>query len=141
MSGAIVSVAFDLITETCWSCGITFGMPRRYAKKLGENGKTFFCPAGCRLSYGEPEVDKLKKQLEEQKGKFEKRLQWAEQRATSARKQADTAERSKAAMKGHLTRHKKRSKAGVCPVCTRSFKALRQHMSSQHPAFDPEADT
>jgi len=141
MSGAIVSVAFDLTTETCWNCGITFGMPRRYSKKLEENGNTFWCPAGCRLSYGESEVNRLKKELEAQKGKFEKRLNWANQRAATARKQANSAERSKAAMKGHLTRHKKRSKAGVCPVCTRSFKALRNHMTSQHPDFDPESDT
>jgi len=140
MSGAIISVAFDLITETCWSCGITFAMPRRYAKNLGENGKGFYCPAGCCLRYGEPKVDKLKKELEAQKAKFQQRLKWSEQRAASANNRADSAERSKAAMKGHLTRHKKRSKAGVCPVCTRSFKALRNHMTSQHPDFDPEAD-
>ena len=138
--GQVVSVAFDLECETCWICGITFAMPRRFKNTLSAQGEKFYCPKGCCLRYGEPQIEKLKKQLEDQKAKFEQRLKWSEQRASNANKRADTAARSQAATKGHLTRHKKRSKAGVCPVCTRSFKALRQHMSSQHPTFDPAAD-
>lgn len=138
--GTVVSVAFDLETETCWNCGITFAMPRRFAKKLGETGNKFYCPAGCCLRYGEPEIEKLKKELEDQKGRYEQRLKWANSRADSATRRADTAERSRAAMKGHLTRHRKRTKAGVCPVCTRSFKQLREHMERQHPDFDPAAE-
>jgi hypothetical protein len=138
--GTVVSVAFDLETETCWRCGIAFGMPRRYKDHLLQYGETFWCPKGCQLRYGTPEVDKLKKKLADQKAAYEKRLQWADQRETAAKRRADSAERSKAATKGHLTRHKKRTAAGVCPVCSRSFNQLRRHMKSKHPNFDPTAD-
>jgi len=115
-------------------------MPRRYASKLGENGENFYCPRGCKLRYGPSEVSKLKEELAKAKENAAKRIKWAEQRAERARKDAEAAERSRAATKGHLTRQRKRAKAGVCPVCTRSFKQVHAHMSRMHPDFDPEAD-
>lgn len=67
-----------------------------------------------------------------------KQLERAETRERAARDQAEAAERSAIAYKGHATRLRKRAAAGVCPCCTRSFQNLQRHMASQHPTFSGE---
>lgn len=139
MSRTSFDVTLDLTVEVCWVCGITWAMDSRWATKRSERGLNFFCPAGCRLRYGESENDKLKKDLKREKDKLERERQW-HKRTEEAKERLD---RRLSATKGVVTRMRNRAAEGVCPCCKRSFPELQKHMRSKHPDYahlDPEAE-
>lgn len=112
---------------SCGNCHVDFAIDKEWHERLQRTGKAFWCPNGHCISYGEhvqSELDRARKQLER-----------AEARETAWRDQAESAERSAIAYKGHATRLRKRAAAGVCPCCTRTFQNLQRHMTSQHPTF------
>lgn len=87
-------------------------------------GDIFYCPAGHGQSYTKSEVTRLREKLEDEK-----------KNAEFWRKRADEADRSKAAIKGQLTKERKRVGNGVCPCCNRTFQNVARHMASKHPDF------
>jgi hypothetical protein len=126
------------ITE-CGVCAVPHAIPQEmYADRLN-NGGNWWCPNGHKLHFITTEAQKLEKQLAQ-----EKRYRgWAETRATSLRDQLDAAERSRSALKGHLTRARNKIANGVCPVgnCRRHFDNVQEHIASEHPQWhvtDPE---
>jgi hypothetical protein len=123
-----------LTIETCGECGITFAAPEDLINACKANhSKGFWCPLGHHLYYtGETEAQKLTRQLRAAKSNS----QWYQD-------QLGAAERSKAALKGHLTRARNKIAAGNCPVpdCGQHFANVREHMKFKHPDFhltDPE---
>ena len=109
----------------CGECHISFAVPVDFYKSRRADGRTFTCPHGDKISYGEGENARLKRQLE-----------WAEASRCAARDQAAAAERSARAYKGAATRVKRRVANGVCPCCNRTFADLARHMAGQHPHFE-----
>jgi hypothetical protein len=116
---------------TVCTCGVLFAMPERMLRQRREDGKSFFCPHGHSLSFHETELDRLRNQA-----------RWArdaEARAKAARDQAQADARAQKAAKTRFKNERdriaRRSAAGVCPCCNRTFKQLRRHMASQHPDF------
>lgn len=128
---ATITKQVILDTEDCYSCGVTFAMPRSFKEQRQRDGKNFYCPAGHGQHYTETEADRLRKELERTK----RNLEWAESRTRAARDQAEAAERSKAALKGVITKQRKRAAAGVCPCCHRTFQQLARHMANKHPGY------
>lgn len=124
-----ININQTLVVEECWVCGVHFGMTSTFQRKRSEDGKVFFCPAGCRISYGESKVQQLERALEAERT----RRQWE-------RDQREATERSLAAQKGQVTKLKKRIGAGVCPCCNRHFTNVERHMASQHPDYAEKAD-
>jgi hypothetical protein len=120
-----------LAIEECYKCHITFAMPQDLQKRARERGETFYCPLGHSQVYSTTEVQKLQAKLERE----ERWRKVAETSARAARDQADAAERSARAYRGHVTRIKKRIGNGVCPCCQRHFTNVERHMASQHPEF------
>jgi len=113
----------ETLTVThCW-CGIAVGVPEnlyRYANR--HKGKEIYCPLGHTFVFTDT--------FEE---KFER-----EQRAHRATRDLLAAEeRSHVATRGHLTRARKRAKAGLCPCCKRHFENVERHVKTKHPNFDP----
>ena len=98
----------DLTQISCGKCGGTYAINERYRRQREEEGGSWNCPyCKCSWGYVTTTIDKLRRQLE----------------------------RSRSAIKGHLTRTKNRVKNGVCPCCKRSFENLRQHMETKHPEY------
>jgi hypothetical protein len=116
---------------TCCDCGMTFHVPEFWRRERLEKGGGFHCPNGHPLRYGETELDRLRKQVEQEK----KRAEWARTEAEDWRKQCEASNRTSAAVRGHLTRVKKRIAAGVCPCCKRSFRNVERHMRNKHPDY------
>ena len=48
------------------------------------------------------------------------------------------ANRSRAALKGQVTKIKRRVGKGICPCCRRNFANLRDHMEDEHPDWSEE---
>ena len=128
---ATAKLSFELVTETCCSCGGVFAMPEDFARRRHEDGKSFYCPAGHEQYYTKSTATMLMQANQELK-KAKERI--ASEQAWSAKMQEDLhAERKQhASTKGQLTKTRKRVQAGVCIYCHRHFEALERHMASKH---------
>jgi uncharacterized Zn finger protein (UPF0148 family) len=131
MSTFTIDTTVTLTYEVCAACGVTFGAPDHLIRRRREDGGTFYCPNGHSLAFGKSENDRLKRDL----AQAQRRQALAEGRETHQRDQRQAAERSNAALRGVVTRTKKRAAAGVCQCCSRTFQDVARHMASQHPAF------
>lgn len=114
-----------LTTTHCGVCQIHFAIPQDlYDRCQNDSSKNFWCPNGHKLHYSTDDNERLRQELAR-----------ANTRALRAQNEAEFNERSRRAVKGHLTRTKKRIANGVCPCCNRSFKDLARHMAGQHPDY------
>jgi len=116
----------------CGSCHISFAVPGDFDRDRRRDKKLFSCPSGCRISYlGEREEDRLWRLVMDR----DEALARERQSTEYARQRAQTAIRSRNAMKGQVTKVKNRVAKGICPCCNRSFPQLAAHMESEHPDF------
>lgn len=124
-------VMVDYRYFSCWSCGIPFALTKAYVDAITEGNKTFYCPNKCALGFGKSEADKVREQLEREV----ERRQRANRRADENYELAQSLERSRSALRGQVTKIKKRIGRGVCPCCNRHFVNVERHMKSKHPDF------
>jgi hypothetical protein len=110
-------------------CHVQFAISADFDKRKRTDHQDFYCPNGHNMAYGG-------------KTRAEKERDQAQLRATRLQAQLDQAEsekrnltRQRTALKGQLTKSKKRSANGLCPCCNRSFKQLRRHMANKHPEY------
>lgn len=130
-----------LVIETCCRCAINFAMPAELRDAcLRDHSKSFYCPVGHGQAFvGETAEQKLKRQLEQARTN----TRWYSDQLTSTSRDLRAEQRSKAALKGHLTRARNKIAAGNCPVpdCGQHFSNVREHMKFKHPDYqltDPE---
>lgn len=114
-----------LTVAECGECGMAFGMTPEFVRKRERDHATFYCPAG------HPRYYPAKSDIE----RVRERAEYAEARFVSERDQRLAAERSQRALKGVVTRTKRRIGKGVCPCCNRHFANVERHMDSQHPEY------
>lgn len=123
-----------LVIEECYKCHIRFAMPEDMQRRcLRDHSISFYCPSG----HGQVYTGETKEQ------KLERQLRYANSDATRWRDNYEASERSKAALKGHLTRARNKIAKGTCPVpeCGQHFANVREHMKFKHPDYsitDPE---
>lgn len=119
----------------CCRCGCLFAVPSSVHRRWRKDSRQFFyCPNGHQQHYTEGEIQRLEKLRQN----AEHRTRMAEKREQWAREDARRAEYQRRAVKGHLTRIRRRIAHGVCPCCQRSFANVQRHMASQHPEFVEE---
>ena len=118
-----------LIVQTCPTCGIVYGLDRDFEQRNDREGRSWYCPSGHSVVFKKSSLDAAREEAEAER----RRRKWAEARATAAQDQAQAAERSARATRGHLTRLRRRIANGVCPWCKRSFKNVADHVKGQHP--------
>lgn len=139
MGHAAIQLDVSFQTVECGCCGGVYALTSRFVDEKRAKGESWTCPY-CEVGWGFKE-SAHKKEVRELKEKIERerrQREWAEQRAESARAREETVRRSRAAIKGQLTKTKKRVGRGVCPCCNRSFENLRRHMESKHPEYADE---
>ena len=131
MSVLTINQALSFKTVSCYACGITFALPAEYYNDRLDDKKSWFCPNGHQQHFiGETEAQKLQKRLDA----MERSRDYYQGRNTHLQDQLQAAKRHAAALKGALTKARKRMGAGVCPVpeCHRSFPNLAAHMETKH---------
>jgi hypothetical protein len=111
---------------TCW-CGTPFSLPANLYNAARNEGHTVYCPHGHRCCWKETQTDRERR-----------RAEIAEQQNARLHDEIEAEKRRTAAAKGELTKHKKRSAAGTCPCCKRTFANMARHMKTQHPEFVAE---
>lgn len=115
----------------CSGCGCWFAMPPGYLDNRRKDKKTFWCPNGHELSYKESEADKLRRERDRLKQDAARLEDEKREALATASAQFERARKAEAANK----RLKKRSSAGTCPCCSRTFANMAEHMKHQHPEF------
>jgi hypothetical protein len=131
-AGRRLEYTTELVVEVCCCCAIPFAMPRSLQREARKDPDVwFYCCAGHRQHYDESEADRLRKKL----AAAERRAASAEETARIQRKRASDAEGTSRALRGVVTRERRRVGRGVCPCCGRSFENLRRHMAGQHPDY------
>lgn len=117
-----------LDVSECITCGVVYGVSLEFEKARRGDGKTFYCPNGHSMTYGETDLTRAQKKA----ARLERDLASAQDSIASWRTRLAREEASKAAIKGHLTRARKRIQAGLCPECNVQFPDLEIHMQSAH---------
>lgn len=124
-----MSIAVNMTFETidCPNCGMLFAITEELENRRRADGKSFYCPNGHSMSYGDTVHDRLR----------DERARTARLTASldQVRADRDALERSRSAVRGQLTKVKRRVANGVCPCCNRTFKDLAAHMTTQHPDY------
>jgi hypothetical protein len=106
---------------------VVFAMTQDLVDVRLRDGKDFYCPNGHQQHYS----DSSQKQIEN----LQKRLEWAQNDAKTARDQREATERHARAVRGHATRLRKRIAAGKCPCCAKAFDDLAAHIAEKHPRY------
>lgn len=70
---------------------------------------------------------------------LEQKLKRREDELARTRADRDQVKASNRALKGVVTRTKKRVGNGVCPCCNRTFQQLARHMEAKHPEYADSA--
>lgn len=126
----MTDVTVTLSQTTCW-CGTPFAVPHDLLKAAHNAGHTIYCPHGHTLCWKDTEADKLRRErdrLKQDQARLEDEAKQAWTTAAALRERADKAEKA-------TKRLKKRSSAGTCPCCSRTFANMAEHMKHQHPTF------
>ena len=123
-----IDISTTLTSISCGECGGIYAITERYRKQKHDKGGYWNCPyCQSNWGYGESEIDRLKKKVEQEK----KRTEWAKQDLKNT-------ENKLRAAKGQVTKIKNRVSKGVCPCCNRTFQNLHRHMENQHPKWNKD---
>ena len=118
------------IIESCYNCGVLFGMDCRMQETLLRDGKTFYCPNG----HGQIYTNATVKQLEE----AQKALAAERARHDQTKAHLKNTNNRLNATKGLVTRTKRRLAKGICPCCMEKFSELGKHMAEKHPEYEAD---
>lgn len=126
---ALVEMKFDAHWQRCVGCGIWFGVDEYFDNERRKDKRTFFCPNGHPMSFGEGEADRVRKQLAEK----QRELDQERQRVAMERQMRIDTENTLLKERKEHKRQSKRIHAGVCPCCNRTFQNVARHMATKHP--------
>lgn len=129
-----------LFVTDCATCGVVYGFSTTLEKRRRDDGQHWFCPNGHHQVFRKTEAERLRDELAEAqrlREQAERQRDVARAGRTAARDQAQAAERSARAYRGHLTRMRNRIAQGICPVgsCRRNFRNVREHIATEHPEW------
>ena len=128
---ATMTVVDTLVVIRCAGCSVHFAFPKDWQKVFREDGRTFYCPVGCRNVYRDSDNDRLARELAEAN---DRAIKYRQQRDATM-SDLDTVMEDLANKESKLRRVEQRLSHGVCPCCNRSFTNLEKHMGSKHPNF------
>lgn len=137
MAPGTITYTGTLEITRCW-CHIRFAVPDSMWKLARQGKLTIYCPHGHSCTWDA----KTDEQLQRERAVRAER-QAADEAACrrATQDQLDASERSRRALKGHLTRIKNRIANGVCPVpgCKRTgLVQTMRHIATKHPTWHAE---
>ncbi len=109
-----------------------WAMSHEFIQARRNDHGVWYCPNGHNWHFpGESDEERLKRQLAAANGDKKYYRELAERRQN----RLEIEKRSKAAVKGQLTKTKRRVAKGICPCCNHHFDDLKEHMESDHPDY------
>lgn len=131
-----INTTLKFKTTDCITCGVHIVLEEAFYTQRKNDHVNFYCPNGHGQHFAaETEAERLRKalrmaELAREKAEKERAAAWAGEQA---------ALRAKAKTEAENKRKARRTAAGVCTCCNRTFKQLAAHMKSQHPEKVNEA--
>lgn len=126
MSEIVIIRGTRYVIEDCGVCGVAYTVPEVLYEHHRQEGGYHHCPNGHGWGWSKErcEREKLRRECDRLKQQ-------------TARLEDTIADRDRAiATKDReIKRIKKRSAAGTCPCCRRTFQNMAQHMKRQHPDY------
>lgn len=132
----------SLVITSCW-CGIHLAIPADLYDLAQRKGETVYCPLGHTFVFGDTEYDRLKREAQEARERealAKRQAEFARSSREAAWDQVKAEQRSNAALRGWITRLRRKVANGVCPVggCRRHFDNVQAHIQTQHPEWAHE---
>lgn len=134
-SGIKYVTTVEMVTAICYKCAVPFSMPVRLKEYFVNTQENFYCPNGHDQAYVKSRETILREQLEKEKRQHEEQVNILKRNIQWAQEQRDNVIKERTVLKGQVTKIKNRIKNGVCPCCNRQFKNLASHMETKHPDF------
>lgn len=133
----------DLTIDSCARCFVRFAYPKEMETRRRNDGKSFYCPNGHSLVFnnGESQEDILRRErdrLAQDAARLSEEAATAWRARDAAEQLTANAQASERKAKKNLVSLKKRTAAGICPCCNRSFLELSRHIATKHPTFRAE---
>lgn len=128
-----MTVVETLTKISCGECGGVYAIGERYRQQCHTEGTCWTCPY-CKISWGYANNSENAR-LKDENERLQRHLGYANEAVEYHRKESDHFRASRNAVKGVLTKVKRRVANGVCPCCKRTFANLHEHMKQQHPTF------
>lgn len=122
-----MTIIVDSKTFTCCKagCGIVFAVPAWFESSRREDHQLWYCPNGHGQQFtSESDAEKFRRERDIAKQQNAR----LEEEARQERARAEKAEQA-------VRNLKKRTSAGTCPCCQRSFSNMAVHIRKQHPQF------
>lgn len=123
------------VVNQCGTCAVWHTIPEIIYNAYKAEGGYWHCPNGHQRGFrkGTDQIEQEEIRLERDRlkqdaARLEEQAKRAEEEASLARVRAEKAEAS-------ARRLKKRSSAGTCPCCSRTFSNMAEHMKHRHPEF------
>lgn len=116
----------ELQTVICGTCGVVHAIPAVMYSTLKDEGGFWHCPNGHSRGWGK---GTLRARIEAAEAELERERE----RKAAALSRANRAEQQLTRTEKTLQRERKRTAAGVCPCCHRTFVQLARHMKCKHP--------
>jgi hypothetical protein len=128
------TIGGDGVTLTCCraGCGISFAVPRWWDAERRRDHTFWYCPNG-HSQYFPTKSDVEKERERANRAEVERDV--ARRRAEYHQQRAEAETRRSVALKGVVTRTKKRIAAGKCPCCRERFPDLKAHIGAEHPGY------
>lgn len=123
----------NYIFSECIVCGITYSIPATLWNRQRTSGGYHHCPNGHSQGWNQQET--VEAQLRRERDIARQQIARVEDEAREARERAIKAEEMARKAERATQRLKKRTAAGTCPCCQRTFQNMSVHMRKQHPDF------
>jgi len=128
----------------CAHCKTDMWLPDELHSAARRSEKiTFFCPYGHPQHF--PQGDSQETILRRERDRLIQQLAQKDDEIKDARNRWNNAEKALAIANqradeffGKTVKARKRTKAGVCPCCSRTFRQMALHMANKHPTFKAE---
>ncbi len=128
--------------DECQSCGVVFAIPKIMHDNCKTHGGYWSCPNGHRWGYRKGDEQSKAERLQTQLKKAQRLCDRNLERANRMMRERDemsglavTERRRANGYKGQMVLAKKRTAAGKCPCCERTYKQLARHIARQHPDY------
>lgn len=117
----------------CRTCGCVATVPEVMNDQLKAEGGFRHCPSGHAWGWTKEtsEREQLRRERDRLKQEQARLIEERDAAQRAENEQYARANKAEAATK----RLKKRSSAGTCPCCSRTFANMAEHMKHQHPQF------
>ena len=126
----------NFVAIECGSCFYRFGMSQKQYDVRKTDHKTWWCPAcGCQRHFTGMSAEE---KLRQENARLLQRMAQKDDEIKYQREKREENYRSKVALRGVITRTKKRISGGACPCCNRTFQNLARHMTTKHKDYVKE---